>query len=106
MQIHLRDRRREIAIFLSLGVKKSNIILQHMIENMILYMFSWIAAVAFVSTLIFAVNRILTDIQLSMTVTEACLSGLIGLFAVLTATLTSHVYIARFSPGHILSTFS
>ena len=106
MQIHLRDRRREIAIFLSLGVKKSNIILQHMIENMILYMFSWIAAVAFVSTLIFAVNRILTDIQLSMSVTEACLSGLIGLFAVLTATLTSHVYIARFSPGHILSTFS
>lgn len=106
MQIHLRDRRREIAILLSLGVKKSNIILQHIIENMILYMFSWCAALALVSVLIFAVNRILTDIQLSMTVTGAFSSGLIGLAAVLAATLTSHIYIVRFSPRHILSTFS
>ena len=103
MQIHLRDRRSEIAIFMSLGVKKTHIILQHFIESLILYSLSWIAASISILILCIVINIFLPNIQFYLTPAGVWFSGLVGLFIILMATLTSHIYIVRFSPKQILS---
>ena len=106
MQIHLRDRRTEIAILMSLGIKKSHLILQHIIENLILYLFSWIVTIILVSALSGVIDRIMTDIHLSLTLPGVCFSGVIGVLIIIIATLSSHIFMLRFSPKQILSKVS
>lgn len=106
MQIHLRDRRTEIAILMSSGIKKSHLILQHIIENLILYLFSWIVTIILVSALSGVIDRIMTDIHLSLTLPGVCFSGVIGVLIIIIATLSSHIFMLRFSPKQILSKVS
>lgn len=106
MQIHLRDRKSEIAIFMSLGVKKAYIILQHIIENIILFFLSWAAASMMTFVLCVVINRFLTGFQFLLTSAGVCLSGMVGLCVILIATLTSHICIVRVSPKQILSKVS
>lgn len=106
MQIHLKARKNETAIFLSLGYKKSSIIMQHMAENLILYLLAWIIAVIFAYFAVTVFNSFFAGMSLHFAVGEACISGAIGLLVVILATLFSQLLVVRFSPRRILSTFS
>ena len=106
MQIHLKARKKETAIFLSLGYKKSSIIMQHMAENLILYLLAWIIAVIFAYFAVTIFNSLFAGMSLHFAVGEACISGAIGLLVVILATLFSQLLVVRFSPRRILSTFS
>lgn len=111
----MKDRKREIGVYLEVGIEKKNILIQLLIESALVYLVSFLAAVPCAAGVMSHVKRMLfgKEILETMGMEETIAMGLgqkdilmvlvAGVILIGLAVLVSYMNVARMNPKDILS---
>ena len=103
----MKDRKREIGVYLEVGIEKKNILMQLLIESTLIYLASFLLALPCAVVVMNSVGQMLFESEVletvGMEVTVVFMVFVVGAILMGMAVMVSYLNVARMNPKDILS---
>lgn len=107
LMMWMKDRKREIGVYLEVGIEKKNILMQLLIESTLIYLASFLLALPCAVVVMHSVGQMLFESEVLETVgmeaTVVFMVFVVGAILMGMAVMVSYLNVARMNPKDILS---